>query len=142
MGYGKSLRGTPDEISKRRSMIKKWILDEGLTNREEMLRRLKDEGIVVTRQTVYNDIKAVANISSDELKEFELDIMGQFKKLIRELDIMIAGETDNKLKATLIKTLSTVMKDRHQVAQSISAHGEPKTKKQKQDTSEVNISFG
>lgn len=142
MGYGKSLRGTPDEIHKRRSLIKKWVMEEGLTNREEMWRRLKDEGISVTRQTVYNDLKVIAKFTPEDVEGFELDCMAEWKKMIRALSLMIDKETDTKTKARLIKDLSTVMKDRIYSANQMIVEGKPKEKKQKQDTSEVNISFG
>jgi len=143
MSYGKSTRGTPDEITHRRSLIKQMILEEGITNREEIRRRLEAEGISVSRNTIYSDFKKVATISREELKEFELDIMGIFKKMIRQLEYMIETEEDYSKKATLIRALSTVIKDRHQVASNIAMHGKPESKaRRKQEQEEVNISFG
>ena len=131
------------ETARRRAIIKKWILEEGLTNRNEIKRRLEEEyGIKVTRQTIYKDFAKVAQFSPDDLKEFQLDIMGLFKKYIHELEILIAKETDSYKKAQLIKMLSQVIKDRHSVAASIAANGEPVAEKKKKEKKEdIIISF-
>ena len=133
-----------DETIKRREIIKKWILEDGITNRSEIKRRLKAEyGIDVSRQSIYKDFAAIAKFSSEDLKEFELDIMGLFKKYIREMEVLIEKETDSYKKAQLIKMLSQVIKDRHSVAASISIHGKPKeSDKQRKKDDEINISFG
>jgi len=137
-------RGNPEETVARRALIKEWVMKEGLTNREEMKRRLFEKGYDVTRATIYNDFKCIAAVSQEELKEFELDVMGQFKKMIQQLDTMISCEMDVSKKAQLIRTLSQVMKDRHAVAANIALHGTPgdKEKHEKRNTEEVNIVFG
>lgn len=141
MPYGKSHRGTPEEIAHRRGRIKKWVMEEGITNREEIRRRLIAEGITVSRPIIYNDFKEIAAISEGELREFELDVMGIFRKLIRDLETMIAVERDFSKKAQLIRTLSQVMKDRHTVASNIATHGKPESKQHREDDN-VNITFG
>lgn len=119
------------------------VIEEGITNREEIRRRLLAEGIEVTRPIIYSDIKTIVAISPEELKEFELDVMGEFKKMIHQLDTMITLETDNMKKAKLIRDKSQVMKDRHAVASSIAQHGKPEDKKHREDESkEVSITFG
>jgi len=143
MPYGKSNRGTPEEIAHRRALIKQWVIKDGITNREEIRRRLKEEGIEVTRPIIYSDFKQIAAISQDELKEFELDVMGQFRKMIHQLDVMISNESDTMKKAQLIRILSQVMKDRHTVASNIALHGTPEERKKREEKSdEVKIVFG
>jgi len=114
----KAGRKSDDAVARRR-LIKKWVLEEGLTNRSEMQRRLADAGFVVTRQTVYKDFAKAASFSDEELAEFDLDVMALFKKYIHELEVLIAKEMSSSKKASLIRTLSQIIKDKHTVANNI-----------------------
>jgi len=134
---------TAEETLERRRIIKKMVLEDGITNRQEIKRRLADQGIEVSILTIYNDFKHIVSVSPTELKEFELDLMKIWKRLILDMQDMIGKEKDFKKKAYLIKTLSTIMRDRHQVASSIALHGKPEDiKKRKDEEEEVQISIG
>ena len=140
-----SWRGRPqkEQTDVRRAYVKKLILNEGITNREEIRRRLKaDMGIEVTRQIIYNDFKQIAKLSDKELGKFELDIMGIYKRQIMELEGMIDLERDSLKKASLIKTLSQVIKDRHSVANAIALRGKRFDSGKKEKKEDVNIVFG
>lgn len=136
-------RPTAEQTETRRRFVKKLMLEEGITNREEILRRLKAEmGVVVTRQVIYNDIKQISKLSDKEIGKFELDIMAIYRRQIIELEGMISLERDSIRKAQLIKTLSQLMKDRHSVANAIAVRGKRFDRSKTEKNEEVNIVFG
>ena len=134
----KSLKPSPDETLKRRRLIKKLMLERGITNREEIRRILENEdGIKVSRQTIYSDIKHVASVSDEELSEFKLDIISILKKNIRDLQDMIDKTDNHKDKVYFMKSLSQLCKDEVQLASSL-ASGKVTSDKKKEG---VNVSF-
>ena len=141
---GKS-KPSPGETVHRRSLVKKLMLDEGVTSKAEIKHRLEsDFGIVVNRQTVHNDFSAVAGgIPSDKVKEFHLDLLAIYRKRIREYDKRIEKCVSDKDWVVLTKAQSQIMKDMGMVAGNLtlieSGRWSGKEKEKKED---VQFVFG
>lgn len=121
-------RPSPDETMKRRIAVKRLMLERGITNRNDIQRILRLEHpdepwMDVTRQTIYKDVKAVASVSEDDLKEFELDIISIYKKNIRDLQRLIDREGDSRVRSQLYRTQSQLIKDQHEMASKIALRG-------------------
>ena len=130
----------------RRKIIKKLMLEKGITNRAEILRILEIEyNIHVSRQTIYKDIAKIASLSDSDIEEFELDIASIYKKNIRDLQDMINKCRDRKEKASLMKTLSQMIKDQHTVLNNIAIRGNERRNPAKDGSDaekKVSIVFG
>lgn len=138
-------RPSKEETEHRRKLIRDMVLNRGITNRAEIRRNLESEhGIKVTPQTIYRDWKQIAILSPDKVKEFHLDLIGIYRKQIRELDVMIVTERDSTKKAALMRTQSQIMKDMGIVSAQLQTEDTGTTRKPKKHKpeEETQIIFG
>jgi hypothetical protein len=131
-----------EETRHRRLLIKKMVLEQGIISKEEIRKKLQEEhNIFVNRVTIHKDFKVIANVSDGELEVFEIDIMTIYKRLIFKLEGMIAKETDNIKKASLIKSLSGVLKDRQTVLSNIALREAETAQRKKSSKEEAEVVF-
>ena len=123
-----------DRAMYRRGIVKRLMLEKGVTNRAEIRRILKLEyGLDVTRQCIYKDIEAISKLSMEDIEEFELDITSVYKKQIRDQIGEIKHCKDAKLRSDLRKVLSSLMKDQQSVLSSMYVRGAGKDAVDKAD---------
>ena len=129
---------------KRRRIVKNYILEDGITSKAEIRRRLKsDHGIVVGINAVYNDIKNVQFLSPDKVKEFQLDRIASYKRMIKDQEEEIKQTDDLKLRSDLRRTLSTLMKDMGIVSRELQIEGGGTMRNPSRDKVEsIKIIFG
>jgi len=121
-------RKSPDEVRlERRKIIKMLLMERGMTNREEIRRCLHDEfGFeLYNRGTIVNDIKQLAKLKEVDVEEFELDILSEYKRMIRNQRVEIEACTDARERTMMRKALSQLIKDMHSVANQIALRGKP-----------------
>ena len=121
-------RKSPDEVRlERRKIIKMLLMDRGVTNREEIRRLLHEEfGFpLYNRGTIVYDIKQLAKLKEVDVEEFELDILSEYKRMIRNQRVEIEACTDPKERTSMRKALSQLIKDMHSVANQIALRGKP-----------------
>ena len=113
-----------DRAMYRRGIVKRLMLEKGVTNRAEIRRILKLEyNLDVTRQCIYKDIEAISKLSIEDIEEFELDITSVYKKQIYDQIREIKECKDAKMRSDLRRVLSSLMKDQQSVLSSMYVRG-------------------
>ena len=127
---GARLRGwkkpTLAEQIRRRNFIKKLVIEERISNREEIRRRLKsDLGLNVSRPTVDNDFVVIGQspLSVREAQGFTLDLLATYRCRIGEVELLIGNSKSSKERAMWMKMQSTLMKDMGVVAGDLASRG-------------------
>ena len=138
-----------DRAEYRRAIVKKLMLEKGITNRNEILRILISEyGFPknLSRQQIYKDVDNVARLSQKDIEEFNLDITAIYRKIIRDQIDEIEKCGDPVERSKLRSTLSKLMKEQSQVLNSMGLKiaGSSSVDKKEKDKSEpiTSISFG
>lgn len=100
-------RPSSEETLSRRGLLKSLIVDKGFSPSD--LKGLHGElvkaGLDVTDQVLVRDCKVIFSVGVEEVKGYKEKIVKVMERYIRELELMVAGESDSGKKGVLIKTL-------------------------------------
>ena len=112
------------ESRKRREIVKKLIVDRGITSKAEILRVLESEfGLKVSRDTLYRDFKHGSMIDESVLQRVELDITSTFREFIAGLKELVDKAESPHDKIAAMKACSQIIKDRQTVLNNIAMRG-------------------